>query len=350
MTETNSPDEQSSNLAPESQSSSESWFKRLFSRLTKIQGKRFFGFGFIFVFTLFAISVVWPEPTPVQHQVFRVMLALSAMSIIASLPTYMGFRTPLEVRATGAILAFILVYSFSPTFIGSEISVPSEAVQSLWEAEVLNIREDLSDVEVKWERLDEGEIACQLISNNSKKIGSLLAEIEDEKFGNNIHTKIEKYRSAQYSYIMASDVECDESTAKEYAKTSLDYGDLALQNIESAKEEPGEYGESLRKWLKEDFTEERIYFHKALGNALLYRLGVEGEADEVQNSLKQISRKEFYKSSGINLERNRFLSPISNLDSPNLKDPIFSHPCRKTCGISYFNLDLRLSGLVANPS
>ena len=64
-----------------------------------------FAFGATFVTALLVRAVVFPEPTPFQYTVFRIVLALAAAGIAA-------FKT--IVRAGGALAVFVIVYFFSP--------------------------------------------------------------------------------------------------------------------------------------------------------------------------------------------------------------------------------------------
>ncbi len=64
-----------------------------------------FAFGATFVTALPVRAVVFPEPTPFQYTVFRIVLALAAAGIAA-------FKT--IVRAGGALAVFVIVYFFSP--------------------------------------------------------------------------------------------------------------------------------------------------------------------------------------------------------------------------------------------
>lgn len=77
-----------------------------------------FVFGVIFVTALLSIAIVFPEPTPFQYQVFRIILALACAGVAAVIPGLLDLRTDslmgLVIRAGGALAVFVLVYLVNP--------------------------------------------------------------------------------------------------------------------------------------------------------------------------------------------------------------------------------------------
>jgi hypothetical protein len=73
-----------------------------------------FAFGATFVTALLVRAVVFPEPTPFQYTVFRIVLALAAAGVAAFVPGFLEVRCKTIVRAGGALAVFVIVYFFSP--------------------------------------------------------------------------------------------------------------------------------------------------------------------------------------------------------------------------------------------
>lgn len=75
-------------------------------------------FGVVFVITLLALAVIFPEPTNYQQDIFRIVLALAAAGIGAMLPGALSISfAPLPnaaIQAGGAIALFVIVYFFNP--------------------------------------------------------------------------------------------------------------------------------------------------------------------------------------------------------------------------------------------
>ena len=71
----------------------------------------------IFLVTLLVLVTLFPNPTPSQFFVFRVVLALSAAGIGAIIPGFLvaeGKQNEIMFRAGGAILLFLIVYLVNP--------------------------------------------------------------------------------------------------------------------------------------------------------------------------------------------------------------------------------------------
>jgi hypothetical protein len=76
-----------------------------------------FVFGTSFVVALLALAVLFPEPTPFQYQVFRIVLTLACAGVAAVIPGFLALRTDtagLLIRAGGALAVFVLVYLQNP--------------------------------------------------------------------------------------------------------------------------------------------------------------------------------------------------------------------------------------------
>ncbi|HEV2549850.1 MAG TPA: hypothetical protein VGU20_21240 [Stellaceae bacterium] len=70
--------------------------------------------------TLLVLAVYFPEPTPFQYLVFRIVLTAAASGFAAFVPGFLQIEYKNVVRAGGALGIFVIVYFFSPAALVSE--------------------------------------------------------------------------------------------------------------------------------------------------------------------------------------------------------------------------------------
>jgi len=97
-----------------------------------------FLFGVVFVVALLVLAVVFPEPSPFQYTVFRIVLALAAAGIAAFIPGFLEVEVGSVVKAGGAIAVFVVVYFFSPAGLVATPTSESSAAQYLDSLYALN--------------------------------------------------------------------------------------------------------------------------------------------------------------------------------------------------------------------
>jgi hypothetical protein len=73
-----------------------------------------FFFGVVFVVVLIMLAIFFPNPSPFQYMVFRVVLALAAAGVAAMIPGFLEVKFGKWLRATGAIAVFAVVYWLNP--------------------------------------------------------------------------------------------------------------------------------------------------------------------------------------------------------------------------------------------
>lgn len=78
------------------------------------RGPMLFGFGSTFVVALLILAIFFPEPSPFQYFVFRLVLALAASGISASIPGFLEVEVSNMVKGSGALAVFVIVFFFSP--------------------------------------------------------------------------------------------------------------------------------------------------------------------------------------------------------------------------------------------
>lgn len=81
-----------------------------------------FAFGLVFVATLMAIAIRFPEPTPFQYTVFRIVLALAAAGIAALIPGLLQVAIGEWLKGGGALAIFAIVYFYSPAAMVGQVS------------------------------------------------------------------------------------------------------------------------------------------------------------------------------------------------------------------------------------
>jgi hypothetical protein len=76
-----------------------------------------FAFGVAFIVVMLVIAIRFPNPTPNQYLVFRVVLALAAAGVASMIPGFLEVEVSKVVRAGGALGVFVVVYFLKPAAI-----------------------------------------------------------------------------------------------------------------------------------------------------------------------------------------------------------------------------------------
>lgn len=71
-------------------------------------------FGITFILGILALAIFFPEPTPFQYTVFRIVLALASAGVATVIPGLIDVKVGEIATASGAIAVFLIVYFFSP--------------------------------------------------------------------------------------------------------------------------------------------------------------------------------------------------------------------------------------------
>lgn len=303
-----------------------------------------FLFGASLVVALLGIAFRTPNPTAFQFFVFRVVLALAAAGVAAIIPGLInvdlsGIIGPRPnnanlsgfIRAGGAIAVFVLIYLLNPAslVIGNQRSPQINQLDKL--------HKELAFLAIDWERLDEMEEhanPCQEMRSKASNIGERFHLIQDSSFEDDLGAQIAKYHYSQYAYLIASDVECDETVALEYARTAIEDGKTAFQLINRVKKDTSEHANAWINWMyeEENLIPHRINFNTALAYALLHRYG-EMSAPEsrslIKSKLAEINPS-YYEDAGISRDNNRILKPLLTVSASRL-DSHLAYPCALTC-------------------
>ncbi|HXO19319.1 MAG TPA: hypothetical protein VOA87_05255 [Thermoanaerobaculia bacterium] len=73
-----------------------------------------FVFGVVFVVVLVVLAIAVPNPTPFQYTVFRVLLALAAAGVAATIPGFLQVTIADWLRVGGALAVFVIVFFYNP--------------------------------------------------------------------------------------------------------------------------------------------------------------------------------------------------------------------------------------------
>ncbi len=94
-----------------------------------------FSFGVIFVIALMVIAIKFPNPTPFQYNVFRIILSLAAAGVGAMIPGFITAKTNdtsfLFISAGGALAVFGIVYLVNPAKLLPHPELAIEVVQQI---------------------------------------------------------------------------------------------------------------------------------------------------------------------------------------------------------------------------
>ncbi len=96
------------------------------SRRKRTERQAAFGFGVVFVITLLALAIAVPNPTPFQYNVFRIVLALAAAGVAATIPGFIQVTVHIWLRAGGALAVFAIVFFYNP----ASLVVPTRGISS----------------------------------------------------------------------------------------------------------------------------------------------------------------------------------------------------------------------------
>jgi hypothetical protein len=243
----------------------------------------------------------------------------------------------LEISASRSPAAETQMPIVSPTQGGEEdTTTPGQEMTEAEhrEQEILAVREGFTRLHANWQNVDEGERYCRLARNSSQASIKSLEDIPDNVFreeGGKLHAVIEKYRSLQYLYVIASDVECDVRKAQEYARKAIADGTRNLKNIEETRSVGGEYGRQLREWIRSESMEGWTHVYLALANALLYRNGDSYAFQATKDALEHDSVLDsFFDDDRFALNDNKILQPVLQRNSPDDDGPPLRSPC--DCG------------------
>jgi hypothetical protein len=67
-----------------------------------------FGFGIVFVVVLMVLAIYFPNPTPFQYTVFRIVLALASGGVAAMIPGFLTVQVSTWLRAGGTLAVFVI--------------------------------------------------------------------------------------------------------------------------------------------------------------------------------------------------------------------------------------------------
>ncbi|MGA8499319.1 MAG: hypothetical protein WB764_27820 [Xanthobacteraceae bacterium] len=81
---------------------------------TPLETWAIFIFGLAFVTTILVFAFVFPEPTPMQYLVMRIILALATSAVATLLTGFIDLEIPNFLKAGGAFAIFIIVFFYNP--------------------------------------------------------------------------------------------------------------------------------------------------------------------------------------------------------------------------------------------
>jgi hypothetical protein len=157
------------------------------------QQKAAFVFGIVFVGVLLGIAVLFPNPTPFQYTVFRIVLALASAGIAAMIPGFLHVEVGTAVRAGGAIAVFVVVYFFSPVALPAveENRILAEEYKRYINRVHKDNREIISTAQ---NQLDSSDSRRQLLTQELQQLDNLKTAIDEtvsagEQMGAATHRK-----------------------------------------------------------------------------------------------------------------------------------------------------------------
>ncbi len=96
-----------------------------------------FIFGIVFIFSILALLILYPNPTEKQFEIFKIVIALAAGGVAAIIPgsidLHMRAGAKFILRAGGALGVFVIVFFYSPAKWIEHNSVDSNGMPKLEE-------------------------------------------------------------------------------------------------------------------------------------------------------------------------------------------------------------------------
>ena len=77
--------------------------------------------GVGFIVCVLVLAIFFPDPTPFQYTVFRIVLALAAGEFTAILPGFIHVNLSKVIRAGGVFGVFVIIYFYTPTSLFLEV-------------------------------------------------------------------------------------------------------------------------------------------------------------------------------------------------------------------------------------
>jgi hypothetical protein len=71
-------------------------------------------FGVIFVAAILALAIVFPQPSPFQYLVFRIVLSIAAAGFVSMTPGFLEITVSNWLRAGGALAVFAVIFFWNP--------------------------------------------------------------------------------------------------------------------------------------------------------------------------------------------------------------------------------------------
>lgn len=90
-----------------------------------------FAFGVVYISVLLYLIVKIPHPTPMQFQIFKIVLSLAAAGvggILAGFIQIEGTFQKILIRAGGALALFIIVFFFEPAMPKSSNNIENKGI------------------------------------------------------------------------------------------------------------------------------------------------------------------------------------------------------------------------------
>jgi hypothetical protein len=83
-----------------------------------------FTFGVAFVIAMLVLAIAFPNPTPFQYTVFRIVLAIAIAGVAAMIPGFISVELSAWLRAGGALAVFVVVFFKNPAGLVADAQQP----------------------------------------------------------------------------------------------------------------------------------------------------------------------------------------------------------------------------------
>jgi hypothetical protein len=101
----------------------------LFKKPSKQEINAVFLFGVVFIIAIMVLAFAFPNPTPIEYLVMRIVLAVATAGIATLLTGFIDVTIPHFVKAGGAFAVFVIVFFYNPAALVVASSPPDIGLQ-----------------------------------------------------------------------------------------------------------------------------------------------------------------------------------------------------------------------------
>jgi hypothetical protein len=249
----------------------------------EIHGKLAFAFGIAFIVAILILAIVFPNPTPFQYTIFRIVIALAAAGFAAEVPGMLDVRIANWVKATGALAVFVLVFFYNPATLIAQTPPTTPGTQtaekppqkppvnttqepappelSADEKKILDLKDRVKELQSKFEATYSMqdkvafERARDTVTSECKTIAETLDTMPFD--GLTVDTGLIKLAYAGMAWTLAASATDDEAEKRTFSASAIHDLQEAVKNVDIVKAAADKHDPDMSK-LNEALNKDRF--------------------------------------------------------------------------------------------